>query len=241
MRAIAVPPGVGPWVSASGRKPGTAADTDPGLGDTIMAPDADLYLDRMELQRYCEGETCALCKVDSFEEFVARLGDGRLKGGTCPHWSEARIKAFRLAADAGTVIPPVPMLDLPRPVEPGVLELNDPGPEAPLLITGNSQFTQSVMLAVLSYATGPLRLLTVDVRGHTVDMAVVFGEFTVEKVMEALDEFGVDGRAAARVILPGLTGEVASELSARLERECECGPICAAELPLYLGTCWTGE
>ena len=203
-----------------------------------MAPDANLYFDEMDLAKYCAGETCELCKVDSLDEFVNRLKDGQLKGGSCPHWSGSRIAAFRTAVDAGEVIRPVPMLDTPRPVDPGVVDLNDPGPDAPVLVTGNSEFTQSVILAVLSLAAGPMRLFTIDVRGHTVDMAVIFKEFTAERLAVAFDDFGVDSASPSRIIVPGLVAPIVPEAAALLGRELEIGPICAAEIPLYMGDDW---
>lgn len=206
-----------------------------------MAPNANLYFDEMELGKYCPGEVCELCKVDSFDEFLQRLKSGQLKGGACPHWSSSRIEAFRIAVEANDFVRPVPMLDVPRPTDPGVLELNDPGPDAPVLVTGNSQLTQSVVLSVLSLATGPMRLLTVDVRGHTVDMALIFKEFTAERVRSAFDDFGVDSASASRIILPGLAAGIMPELASLLGRALEIGPICAAEIPLHMADDWSNQ
>ena len=206
-----------------------------------MAPDANLYFDEMELGKYCPGEACELCKVDSFDEFVQRLKSGQLNGGICPHWSSSRIEAFRIAVEADGFVQPVPMLDVPRPTDPGVVELNNPGPYAPVLVTGNSELTQSVVLSVLSLATGPMRLLTIDVRGHTVDMALVFKEFTADKVKSAFDDFGVDPAAASRIILPGLAAGISPELESMLGRTPEVGPICAAEIPLHIGNAWVND
>lgn len=206
-----------------------------------MALDANLYLDEMALAKYCPEKACELCKVTSFDEFLQRLKNGQLKGGTCPHWSSARIEAFRIAVEADDLVQPVPMLDVPRPTESQVLELNDPGPDAPVLVTGNSRSTQSVVLSILSLATGPMRLLTVDVRGHTVDMALIFKEFAADKVNGAFDDFGVDFAAASRIILPGLAAPIVAELESMLGRAIEIGPICAAEIPLHMADDWVGR
>jgi len=204
-----------------------------------MSPDADLYIDRMDLASYRGGEVCELCKVDSFEELVERIKAGRTAGGLCPHWPEWRRQAFDLAVRAGEVLPSVPSIDVPRPVDAGMLELNHGGPGSPLLVTGNSEFTQAVMLAVLSGATAPIRMLTVDTRGHTVDMAMVFKELTVEKIMAALDEYGALAQESKpRLILPGLAASLADRLAGAIEATVEVGPVCAAEIPLYLGEAW---
>jgi len=206
-----------------------------------MALNANLYFDEMDLQKYCPGEACELCKVDSFDEFLDRLKSGQIKGGVCPHWSSSRIEAFRIAVEANGFVEPVPMLDVPRPTEPQVLGLNDPGPDAPVLVTGNSELTQSIVLSVLSLATGPMKLLTVDVRGHTVDMALVFKEFTADRVRSAFEEFGVDISAASRIILPGLAAPIVPELTSLLGKAPEVGPICAAEIPLHMADDWLGR
>ncbi|MFO8056770.1 MAG: hypothetical protein R6V10_05700 [bacterium] len=201
-----------------------------------MPPDADLYLEKMDLAGYCNGETCRVCKVDSFEEFVKNLESGRIKEGDCPHWSSAKLSAFRFAVKAGDRIPTVPMLDLPRPVPPELVELNEPHDQSPLLITGNSEFTRTVLLAVVSLALSPLQLLIADVKGHTVDMAMVYGELTAEVILKAMEKEKVCVKAEGkRIILPGLAGTIAPDLASALGREVETGPVCAAELPLYMG------
>lgn len=199
-----------------------------------MSPDVDLYFKKMELDKYCPAESCEVCKVESFGDFVDKLKSGEVKSGSCPHWPAWRLEAFRLAVTASDYIPPVPMLDLPRPAEAGLIELIA-GDDAPVLVTGNSEFTQAVMLAVLAMAAKPLKLLSVDCLGHTVDMAMIFKTLTADKISQAFTDHGVDASKARRVVLPGLTSILAPELEKLLGRPVEVGPICAAELPLYLG------
>jgi hypothetical protein len=195
---------------------------------------ADLYLDRIDFRPHAEMKICRVCQVDSLEELLDRLRSGQLTGGRCPHWSRERVAAFRLALDAGQTLPVIPSLDIPRPVEPGVLDLNGATAEAPALITGNSEFTQEVLLAVLSTTTAPLRLVSVDTGGHTLDMSLVFETLTPKAIAGALRV----GDFAGRVILPGLAEDLATPVSEALHRSIEVGPVCAAELPLFFGAGW---
>lgn len=203
-----------------------------------MSPDANLYLDKMELEKYCPKENCELCRVDSFDEFLDRIKKGGLKGGDCPHWPAKRLEAFRQAVTADQVFPSVPSIDTPRPAAPGLMELLETGPASPVLVTGNSEFSQAIMLAVLSLTVSPIKLVSVDTLGHTVDMAMVFKTLTADKIAEALGNAGINVEAGPRIVLPGLAATLAPELSQIVGSEVEVGPICAAELPLYMGDDW---
>jgi CO dehydrogenase/acetyl-CoA synthase gamma subunit (corrinoid Fe-S protein) len=119
-----------------------------------------------------------------------------------------------------------------------LMELNDPGPADPILVTGNSELTQQVLLAVLSTTTLPLGVLFTDTRGDTLDMALILGSFTAERIGRSLD--GV--RKGGPLILPGLAGSLADGTREVTGRPVEVGPICAAELPLVFGERWdTGQ
>ena len=195
---------------------------------------ADLYLDRIDLHRYVDTEMCRVCQVDSLEDLLDRLRSGQLKSGRCPHWPRERVEAFRLALDAGQALPVIPSLDIPRPIEPGALALNGATAEAPVLVTGNSQFTQEVLLAVLSTTIAPMWMVSVDTGGYTIDMSLVFETLTPAAIARALqgDDF------AGRIILPGLAQALAGPVSEILDRSVEVGPVCAAELPLFFGEDW---
>ncbi len=204
-----------------------------------MPRNADLYLNRIDYDRYAKGETCDLCRAASLDELLDRLRRGEMPTGPCAHWPAGRQAAFHSALTAGEVVPEVPMLDLPRPVEPGLLEINAPEKGSPLLVTGNSELTQAVLLAILSRTSGPLRLLFADTHGHTVDMAMVFQVLTAERVAAALEREGVVPAEPRRVVLPGLAARIAPAVTEKLGRQVELGPVCAAELSLYLGEDWT--
>jgi hypothetical protein len=212
---------------------------------------ADLYLDQIDLTRHTGTQTCQVCKVDSLGELLDRLRSGQICGGQCVHWPRHRVEAFRTAIDAGEALPSVPSLDIPRPTEAGLFELNDPTPDSPIMITGNSQLTHEVLLAVLSTTSAPLWMLSVDSGGHTVDMSLVFKTLTAQTIAAALvgdestgdESTGNDPRIrglTGRIILPGLAEGTADGVSELLGRAVEVGPICAAELPLFFGAEWGG-
>lgn len=196
---------------------------------------ADLYLDRIDLARYAPAEMCDVCHVDSLDELVARLRAGKVCAGACPHWTPERLEAFRLAVSAEEYVPQVPSLDVPRPAEVGLLDLNDPDADSPLLVTSNSKLTHQVVLTVLSTMTRPMWMLSVDAGGHTVDMSMVYKTLTPEGIAESIQSAGrLPPDFSGPVILPGLAEPIAEPLADTLGRPVTVGPICIAELPLFL-------
>jgi len=204
-----------------------------------MPLNADLYLDRIDLAKHMGETTCEVCHVDSLEELLERLRSGRICEGRCVHWSRRRIEAFRAAIDAGATLPVIPSLSAPRPTDVGLFDIGGAGSQSPLLVTSNSQLTHEVLLAVLSTGEAPKWLLSVDSGGNTVDMSMVYGTLTAESVSATITtaDFG-ESVFYGRVILPGLAESLAGSVSEKLGREVEIGPVCAAELPLFLAEEW---
>jgi acetyl-CoA decarbonylase/synthase complex subunit gamma len=195
---------------------------------------ADLYVDRIDLAKHIGPDTCQICRVDSLARLVDRLKSGELCPGQCPHWPRERVEAFRVAVEAGEALPAIPSLTVPRPAEAGLFDLNEPDESSPVLVTGNSQLTHEVLLAVLSTMTAPMWMLAVETEGHTVDMSLVYRTLTSEGIAGAVRAGNRESRDfEGRIVLPGLAETLAAPVSELLGRPVEVGPICAAELPLY--------
>ena len=203
-----------------------------------MSLQADLYLNRIDLTRHADTETCHVCRVRCQAELLERLRSGQFCPGQCPHWPRERVEAFRLAINAGEVLPAIPSLNVPRPTEAGLFGLNGPTAVSPVLITGNSQLTHEVLLAVLSTTTAPMWMVSVDTGGHTVDMSMVYETFTPEGVASALHDDSRGRDLTGRIILPGLAEPLAEPISEVLGLPVEVGPVCAAELPLFFASDW---
>ena len=201
--------------------------------------EANLYIDRIDLARYLTPEEVRRSGARDARELAARLQNGALDLADCPFFGATKGYALSLALRAGEVLPPVQSLELPRPVPPDLLELNEPGPSAPVIITGNSEFTLTVMTGILATTISPLYLLSVDCRGDTVDMAMIYRSFTPQRLDQSLDAHHLSGRLAHRcLILPGILAPLKEELASYTGWEIQVGPICAAELPLFLGEDW---
>lgn len=200
---------------------------------------ADLYFDKIDLARYLTPEEAARAGARDASELAARLKAGELSPATLEFLPPGKRHALTIALRPTEFLPQVPSLELPRPVPPDLVELNDPGLDAPLLVTGNSEFTLTVMTALLALTVSPLYLLLVECRGDTVDMAMVYRSFTPQRLDQGLTAHKLATRLKEkRLILPGVLAPLKAELAAYTGWEIQVGPICAAELPLFLGEAW---
>ncbi len=196
---------------------------------------ADLYWDEIAWQSYFSAEECNRCGVDSCRELAERIVAGERGSADCRPLSNAKLQAVKIALNGHYPLPEIPKLAFPRPVTPELIELNHPGNGDPIVVTGNNQYTQEILLAVLGNVAEPLFVAFSDTRGDTLDMAVIFGSFTAESVRELFLGAKLETRAPnSPLIIPGRAAESASALCSLLETKVEVGPVCAAELPLYL-------
>ncbi len=200
---------------------------------------ANLYLDRIDIRPYLTPEECRGAGASDCAMLAARLQAGLIRPEDCPNLSPGKRYALSLALRGQEVLPPVPSLELPRPVPPDLVELNQPGPEAPLLVSGNSEFTLTVLSGLLALTISPFYLLLVDTRGDTADMAMIYRSFTPQRLDQALEAHRLAQRLRQRrLIIPGVLAPLKEELAAYTGWTIRAGPICAAELPLFLGDQW---
>jgi CO dehydrogenase/acetyl-CoA synthase gamma subunit (corrinoid Fe-S protein) len=197
---------------------------------------ANLYVDRIEIAPYLSLEECRALGGADCAQVAARLKEGSLTPEDCRTLSPARRQALSLAVHALEVLPVVQSLELPRPVPPDLFEINEPGPDAPVLVTGNSEFTLAVVTGLLAWTISPFYLLVVDTRGDTVDMSMVYRSFTPQRLDQGLAAHRLAEKVKRRqLIIPGVVAPLKEELAAYTGWDIRVGPICVAELPLFLG------
>jgi CO dehydrogenase/acetyl-CoA synthase gamma subunit (corrinoid Fe-S protein) len=200
---------------------------------------ADLYLDRIDLAPYLSPEECRGAGAADCPEFIAGLREGKIRPQDCGNLSPAKRYALSLALKAAEVLPVVQSLELPRPVPPDLFEINEPGADSPVLVTGNSEFTLTVVTGLLALTVSPFFLLVVDCRGDTVDMSMIYRSFTPQRLDQALTAHRLADRVNhRRLVIPGVLAPLREELAHYTGWEIVPGPICIAELPLFLGERW---
>jgi acetyl-CoA decarbonylase/synthase complex subunit gamma len=124
----------------------------------------------------------------------------------------------------------------PIQVQPGIYELNDPGPDAPAMITTNFSITYFSVANEIDGAGLPAWLVVADAEGMSVLTAWAAGKFDAERIAKDVKRFGLADKINHRsLILPGhvavLSGELEEELAGW---DILVGPREAVDLPAYL-------
>jgi acetyl-CoA decarbonylase/synthase, CODH/ACS complex subunit gamma len=124
----------------------------------------------------------------------------------------------------------------PIQVQPGLYEINMPGPEDPVLVTTNFSITYFSVANEVEGSGLPAWLLVTDAEGMSVLTAWAAGKFDAERIAKSVKSFSVaDKVSKKRVILPGhvavLSGELESELP---DWDIRVGPREAVDIPAFL-------
>ena len=201
--------------------------------------DADLYLNKIDFLKYLPGTDCKECGESFCATFVKQLKMVGLTPAACPFLDANSVRAFQLALQADRILPKVPALELPRPAPTGLVEVNRADGDTLVLVSGNSEFTQEVITTMMGFTLSPFWLLFVDCRGDTVDMAMVYQSLKVEKIITTLEESGLHrGQKRRKIILPGFASRLKDPVEQQTGCQVRVGPLCIAELPLFLGDDW---
>lgn len=124
----------------------------------------------------------------------------------------------------------------PIQVQPGVYEINDPGPEDPVLVTTNFSITYFSVANEVEGSGKPAWLVVSDAEGMSVLTAWAAGKFDAERIAKDMKRFGVEDKVSnRRVVLPGHVAVLSGELEEELpDWEVKVGPREAVDLPSYL-------
>jgi CO dehydrogenase/acetyl-CoA synthase gamma subunit (corrinoid Fe-S protein) len=196
---------------------------------------ANLYLDQVNLRRYWPAD--APISSDDFMDAV-KAGTARIDDYS--FLTRRQKQALKLVLDADTLLPEIPLTTMPQPVPAELIPVNMPDDSSLVIATGNSRYTLEVLTTIWSWGNTPAYFLLVDCLGNTADMAMVYGEFTPERLQQALKRSGLENLVRHRhLIVPGFTAPLKADFARMTGWEIEVGPVCAVELPLFLGDRWT--
>jgi len=200
---------------------------------------ANLYLETINFLRYFNKTDCIKCGFTSCEEFIAALRKGIRRPQDCSFISKNQAYALDIIQRIKDLWPDVPLLTHPRPSLIGLVELNKPNSESLILITGNNEYTEQVLMTVLGTTICPFFVIFVDTDGNTVDMSMIYKTLTAERVHKALKETTIEEKVNRKeLIIPGLASSLKEDIENLTNWNVRVGPLCAAELPLFLSEIW---
>ncbi len=195
---------------------------------------ADLYLKQIDPCRYWPVNADCTC-----ERFLAQIKAGERRIEDYPFFTSRQMQAFKVVVEAEKYLLATPLVTLPQSMEAGLFSLNGPGENDLVIVSGNSSLTFEVLGAVWAQGITPAYLLLLDCLGNTVDMAMVYGEFTPQRLCQALEKSKLEEKVKHRhLIVPGLASPLGDDFVRATGWEIEVGPISAVELPLFLGERW---
>jgi acetyl-CoA decarbonylase/synthase complex subunit gamma len=124
----------------------------------------------------------------------------------------------------------------PIQVEPGLYEINKPGPEDPLMVTTNFSITYFSVSNEIEGSGNKGWLLVADAEGMSVLTAWAAGKFDAERIAKSVKDTGAADKISHRkLIIPGHVAVLSGELEEELPGwEIKVGPREAVNLPQYL-------
>lgn len=124
----------------------------------------------------------------------------------------------------------------PIQVQPGLYEINNPSPDAPLLVTTNFSITYFSVANEVESSGLPAWLLVCDAEGMSVLTAWAAGKFDAERIAKDVQRFNVGDKVPGKkVVLPGHVAVLSGELEEELPGwDIRVGPREAVDLPAFL-------
>jgi acetyl-CoA decarbonylase/synthase complex subunit gamma len=117
-----------------------------------------------------------------------------------------------------------------------LIELNSPGPDSPVLITGNCGVTIYVLKLIFDRTPDVSAFLVpTETKGFTIDHAAAMRLVTPMTIMRGLTNSAIAGKVDHRnLLLPGLCSGIERQVEQMTRWRTELGPISGFELPAYL-------
>lgn len=124
----------------------------------------------------------------------------------------------------------------PIQVQPGLYEINNPQPEAPVLVTTNFSITYFSVANEVEGSGKPAWLLVTDSEGMSVLTAWAAGKFDAERIAKSVKAFKVmDKVSKKQIVLPGHVAVLSGELEEELpEWDVRVGPREAVDIPKFM-------
>jgi CO dehydrogenase/acetyl-CoA synthase gamma subunit (corrinoid Fe-S protein) len=202
----------------------------------MVVEEIDLYQLRPEnISPYLPGDDCGKCGTRTCSQLAKGILEGKAKAASCPSISKFLAETIDAVADIKLNLPESdPML---LKTGAGLIELNSPGPDAPVFVTADSIVTVDVLKRIFSRTKVSAFMAPVETQGYTLDNAVTERTFTPMVVMKALMDSGVSSKTQTRkIIIPGLASGMEKNIERATRWSVEVGPVSGFELPIFIAS-----
>ncbi len=125
----------------------------------------------------------------------------------------------------------------PMTMDQGIYEINNPGPDSPVIVTTNFALTYFVVSAEVEASRVPTWLLIMDTEGMSVLTAWSAGKFVADAIAPFVKKSGITEKVNHRkLIIPGYVAQISGELQEELGEgwEVVIGTREAADIPKFL-------
>ncbi len=125
----------------------------------------------------------------------------------------------------------------PMTMDQGIYEINNPGPDSPVIITTNFALTYFVVSTEVEASRVPTWLLIMDTEGMSVLTAWSAGKFVADAMAPFVKKSGISEKVGhKKIIIPGYVAQLSGEFEEELGEgwEVMIGPREAADLPKFL-------
>jgi acetyl-CoA decarbonylase/synthase complex subunit gamma len=131
----------------------------------------------------------------------------------------------------------------PPSVKPGIYEVGTPNEKSPLLVTGNFALTYFIVKEDMGKVKDPLWLLVSDSEATSIESAVAGRKFTVEKIVDAVNESGITDKVKHKsIIIPGFAARLSGELEDALKDwKVFVGPRDSSAIKDFIEKVWKKE
>lgn len=125
----------------------------------------------------------------------------------------------------------------PMTMDQKIYEINNPGPDSPVIITTNFALTYFVVSAEIESSRVPTWLMIMDTDGMSVLTAWSAGKFVADAMAPFVKKIGIEEKVNhKKIIIPGYVAQLSGEFQEELGAGWEViiGPREAADLPKFL-------
>ena len=195
----------------------------------------DLYgMSPEDILKYLPMKNCGNCGKNTCEEFALSLNRNESKIEGCSEIAHEMRGSLEGSLSIRLEIREAD--ESMSSVQESLIPMNDPTPDSPVLITGNSAVTLYILKMIFEKTPDvSVWIIPTDTKGFTVDHIMSMNLMTPMTVSKALMASGITGKVKSKVMMiPGLCEGIERSISNITRWKTIVGPRSGFELPAYL-------